>query len=293
MGIKVGVQIHAKPEIYEQIKFARSLGFDNTQLLVWDMSLYTDAFADEVNRACRDFDFKITGLWCGWFKTGMFAYPEMYETIGFIPVATRHQRMLDMLKGAEFARKIGVEDIITHMGFLPDDPNDEDRLGAMVTIKHICKTIAPYGQRFLFETGEELPISLVQFIKSIGEDIIGINLDPANMLINGRGNSYDSLCMFAPYVRGFHAKDGVYPKDGAPKGHEVLVGTGEANFPKLIDKLTEIGYDGYLSIEREIKEGDQRNAEIIKTKKYLESLIKKSARKYKLKKFFKSLFKKD
>lgn len=287
MGIKVGVQIRANPEIYEQIKFARSMGFDNTQLLVWDMSLYTDAFADEVNRACRDFDFKITGLWCGWFKTGKFAYPEMYETIGFVPVATRHQRMLDMLKGAEFARKIGVRDIITHMGFLPDDPNDEDRLGAMVTIKHICKTIAPYGQRFLFETGEELPVSLMQFIKSIGEENIGINLDPANMMINGRGNSYDSLCLFAPYVFGFHAKDAVYPVGDEPKGHEVMVGKGQANFPKLIDKLTEIGYDGYLSIEREIQEGDQRNAEIIETKKYLERLIKKSELKAKIRSLFK------
>lgn len=279
MSIKVGVQIHATDNIYEQIRFAKSLGFDNTQLLVWDVSLYTDEFAAEINRACRDFDFKITGLWCGWFRSGSFAYPEMYETIGFVPVAYRHQRMLDMLRGAEFARKIGVRDVITHMGFLPDDPNHEDRLGAMVTIKHICKTIAPYGQRFLFETGEELPTSLVQFIQSIGEDNIGINLDPANMLINGRGNSYDSLCMFAPYVFGFHAKDGVYPKNGDPKGKEVMVGKGEANFPKLIDKLVEIGYDGYLSIEREIAEGGQRNREVVRTKKYLERLIEKSEKK--------------
>ena len=292
MAIKVGVQIHAKPEIYEQIRFARSLGFDNTQLLVWDMSLYTDEFAAEVNRACRDFDFKITGLWCGWFKTGMFAYPEMYETIGFVPVATRHERMLDMLKGAEFARKIGVRDVITHMGFLPDDPNDADRLGAMVTIKHICKTIAPFGQRFLFETGEELPTSLVQFIKQIGEENIGINLDPANMMINGRGNSYDTLCMFAPYVLGFHAKDGVYPEGGAPKGREVMVGKGGANFPQLIKKLVEIGYDGYLSIEREIKEGDQRNAEILATKKYLERLVAKYERQKKLKDLICKIFKK-
>ncbi len=289
MSIKVGVQIFANSskDIYEQIKFAKSLGFDNTQLLVWDMSLYTDEFAERINRACRDFDFKITGLWCGWFRSGTFAYPEMYETIGFVPVAYRDQRTRDFLLGAEFARKIGVRDVITHMGFLPDDPNHEDRLGAMVAIKHICKTIASYGQRFLFETGEELPNSLVQFIKQIGEKNIGINLDPANMLINGRGNPYDTLCMFAPYVFGFHAKDGLYPRGGEPKGKEVLVGTGEVNFPKIVDKLVEIGYDGYLSIEREIKEGAQRDAEIVKTRKYLERLIKRAEIKNAVKKLFK------
>ena len=289
MSIKVGVQIFVKPDvdIYEQIKATRALGFDNAQLLVWNVKLYTDELAEKIMRACRDFDFKITGLWCGWFRAGTFAYPEMYETIGFVPVAYRDQRTRDFLLGAEFARKIGVRDVITHMGFLPDDPNHEDRLGAMVAIKHICKMIAPFGQRFLFETGEELPTSLVQFIKSIGEENIGINLDPANMLINGRGNSYDTLCMFAPYVYGFHAKDGVYPKNGEPKGHEVLVGTGEVNFPKLIDKLTEIGYDGYLSIEREIAEGDKRNAEIVKTKIYLERLIKRAQITLAIKKLFK------
>ena len=289
MSIKVGVQIFARPEIdfYEQVKVARSLGFDNSQLLIWDKSLYTDEFADTVMRACRDFDFKITGLWSGWFKIGTFAYPEMYETIGFVPVAYRDQRTRDFLLGAEFARKIGVRDVITHMGFLPDDPNHEDRLGAMVAIKHICKTIAPYGQRFLFETGEELPNSLVQFIKQIGEDNIGINLDPANMLINGRGNALDTLTMFAPYVCGFHAKDGVYPKNGEPKGKEVLVGTGGVNFPKVVDKLVEIGYDGYLSIEREIVEGDERNREIAQTKTYLERLIKRSQIKLAIKKLFK------
>ena len=113
------------------------------------------------------------------------------------------------------------------------------------------------------------------------------------MLINGRGNSYDSLCLFAPYVFGFHAKDGVYPAGNEPKGHEVMVGKGQANFPKLIEKLVEIGYDGYLSIEREIKEGDQRNAEILETKKYLERLIAKYERRKKVKDALSKFFKKS
>ena len=98
------------------------------------------------------------------------------------------------------------------------------------------------------------------------------------MMINGRGNSYDSLCMFAPYVRGFHGKDAIYPQDGNPKGKEVMVGKGGANFPRLVEKLVEIGYDGSITIERETQEGEERDREIVETKRYLEELIAGAAK---------------
>ena len=278
--IKVGILISevSLENVYGKFKWARELGFDNCQLSVWDMSLHTDEFANEVKRAMADFGIKITAVWCGWSGPVDWSYPNMYLTLGLVPAAYRCQRTKDILAGAELARKLGVSDIITHMGYLPDNPFDKDRLGAMVAIRHICKTIAPHGQRFLFETGEELPNSLVQLIKEIDCDNIGINYDPANMMINGRANSYDALCMFAPYVRGFHGKDAVYPTGGSPKGREVVVGEGGANYPKLVEKLVDMGYDGYITIERETKEGAQRDAEIAATKTYLEKLIKKASK---------------
>ena len=278
--IKVGILIgEANTEnVYEKFKWAKELGFDNCQLSVWDMSLHTDEFANAVKRTSSELGITVTAVWCGWSGPVDWSYPNMYLTLGLVPPAFRAQRIKDILGGAELARKLGVSDIVTHMGYLPDNPFDKDRLGAMVAIRHICKTIAPYGQRFLFETGEELPNSLVQLIKEIGCDNIGINFDPANMMINGRGNSYDSLCMFAPYVHGFHGKDANYPKDGNPKGKEVMVGKGGANYPKLIEKLTEIGYDGYITIERETAEGPERDAEIAETKRFLEELIEKAAK---------------
>ena len=278
--IKVGILItEATVEnVYDKFKWAKDLGFDNCQLSVWDMSLHTDEFANAVKDAMAKLDFKVTAVWCGWSGPVDWSYPNMYLTLGLVPAAYRCQRVKDILGGAELARKLGVKDVITHMGYLPDNPFDKDRLGAMIALRYICKTIAPYGQRFLFETGEELPNSLVQLIKEIGCDNIGINYDPANMMINGRANSYDALCMFAPYVCGFHGKDAVYPKDGNPKGKEVMVGKGGANYPKLIEKLTEIGYDGYITIEREIPDSPERDAEIAATKVFLEDLIEKAAK---------------
>ncbi len=272
--IKVGIQIAAKDNIYEQIAHASELGFDNAQIVVWNMNYYNEEYANEIKRACGDFNFTITSVWCGWSGPIDFSYPAMYLTLGLVPSAYRAQRTEELIKGAEFARMLGVRDIVTHMGYLPDNPFDKDRLGAMIALRHICKTIEPYGQRFLFETGEELPNSLVQLIKEIGQDNIGINFDPANMHINGRANSSDALDMFAPYVMGFHAKDGTYPKNGSPKGKETKIGEGDTDFPRLVRQLVNMGYDGYITIEREIAEGAVRDAEVVWEKGYLEDLIR-------------------
>ena len=81
-----------------------------------------------------------------------------------------------------------------------------------------------------------------------------------------------SLQVFGKYVRGVHAKDGLYPTDGKELGREVKVGTGMVNFPALLKGLHELGYDGSLTIEREI-DGPQQIADIAETKEYLSQLI--------------------
>ena len=79
---------------------------------------------------------------------------------------------------------------------------------------------------------------------------MGINLDPANLILYGKSNPIDALDVFGEYVRDVHAKDGCYPTDGKNLGKEMPLGTGKVNFPAFIKKLKEIGYDKTLTIER-------------------------------------------
>lgn len=272
----VGCLVNLKGDAYECIRHpAQDLNIHSVQLCVWDMSMYTQETADLVLKACKDFDVTVTAVWCGWSDRvpGDFGYPQMYHTIGLVPAANRVQRTNDILKGAEFARMIGVKDIITHAGYMPDNPFHPDRLGVMDALRRICSAIAPYGQRFLFETGEMIPCTLTQLIKDINMENIGINFDCANMIINARGNSVDALKILAPWVRGVHAKDAVYPAGMDPKGKEVKLGEGVANFPELIRILKEHGYDGAVTIEREIADRVQQDLDIKEAKAYLESLF--------------------
>ena len=89
-----------------------------------------------------------------------------------------------------------------------------------------------------------------------------MNLDPANLILYGKANPVDALDVFGGYVRGVHAKDGLYPTNGRELGTEVKVGAGKVNFPALLRGLKAHGFDGSLTIEREI-EGDQQTKDAI------------------------------
>ena len=128
------------------------------------------------------------------------------------------------------------------------------------------------GQYFLFETGQETPVTLLRTIEDIGTDNLGINLDPANLILYGKANPVDALDVFGKYVRDVHAKDGLYPTDGKHLGRETPLGEGKVDFPRLIAKLREVGYDGSLTIEREIS-GEQQLKDILRGKALLEELI--------------------
>ena len=107
---------------------------------------------------------------------------------------------------------------------------------------------------------------------SIGTGNLFVNLDPANLIMYGKANPVDAMDVFGDYVRGVHAKDGRYPTNGSHLGEEVKVGTGKVDFPALLRALKAHGFDGSLTIEREIS-GEQQRIDIADTQRYLNGLI--------------------
>ncbi len=274
--MKVGTmfKLDVDDNIYDRIAFSAKMGFDNAQLQVWDLSLCTEENVAEIKRACKDFNFTITALWCGWSGPKNWAYPRYFSTIGLVPADWRAHRMNELLRGAEFARKLGIQDIITHIGYLPDDPSHPNNMGVVEAVRHICRVIEDYDQYFLFETGEELPLSLMHLIQDTGMKNIGINFDPANLIMNGRATSaYVAAKFFGSYIRGFHAKDALQLEAPDFKKNEVLVGKGDVDYPSVFKALREIGYDGYITIERENFNDPNHEAELKYSKEFLEQFI--------------------
>ena len=178
-----------------------------------------------------------------------------------------------MIKSAiDFASWAGIEDIVIHAGFIPNDlmsPDYADMLVAVETLARHCKT---KNMNLLLETGTEAPIVLLSLINDLDSDNVYINFDPANILMYGYGNPVDALHVFGKHIRNMHGKDGMLPTDPHRVGKETPVGKGMVDFPKVFEKFKELGYDRYVIIEREIEESEDRQRDILNARDYLKSL---------------------
>lgn len=268
----LGVIVHLRegPEI--ALRKVRDLGFSTCQLQCWDPTLLTDAMATAVQAAATAYQVEITTIWAGLPGRTVWDFIEGPVTIGLVPEATRSERIQALKLSSDFARRLNVPSITTHVGFIPECPTDPTYPALIETLREIAEYCRQNGQEFWFETGQETPITLLRTIDDIGTGNLGINLDPANLLLYGKANPVDALDVFGRYVRGVHAKDGEYPTNGRQLGQEKPLGVGRVNFPAFIAKLKTYGYTGALTIEREIT-GDQQVADIKAGKQFLEDIL--------------------
>lgn len=273
--MKVGLFVDITENYEEKLRHARSLGFDFGQLAVWNMDFYTDKNLDALKRLLVELDFTVTDFWCGWSGPVVWSHPDKYTTLGLVPAEYRSRRLEDLRRGALFAHKLGVKNIVTHTGYIPDDPKAEAHIGVVNCLKVLCSELAERGQSFAFETGEELPLTLSIMIGEIGLGNVGVNFDPANFISGGRANPNEAMELLGCRVAGMHAKDAVPARFGEVGGHQVPVGEGRVDFEKLFAQLKEIGYEGDIVIEHEMYSRDDRDGDILKSKEYLEGLIKK------------------
>jgi len=161
--------------------------------------------------------------------------------------------------------------VTTHVGFIPENPRDPMYVSLVEVLKQVAKFCGENDQSFWFETGQETPVTLLRTIEDVGAENLGINFDPANLLMYGKANPIDALDIIGKHVRGAHAKDGEYPTDGRELGKEKPLGEGRVNFRLLVARLKSLNYRGALTIERETS-GPQQMEDIKRAKAMLEPL---------------------
>ena len=173
---------------------------------------------------------------------------------------------------SELLMSLGVRQVATHAGFIPENPHDPQYAGMIDAIREVAQHMKDNGQSFLFETGQETPVTLLRAIEDVGTGNLGINLDTANLILYGKAHPLDALEILGRYVMDVHVKDGCWPTDGWRLGRETPLGEGLVNFPLVMKKLKALGYDGALTIEREIS-GEKKTEDILRAKAMLENLM--------------------
>lgn len=261
-------------------KFARLAknGFDSCQLHTWKREQWTDENVELIKGYMKKYGVTIHSMWNGWSgpKDRMWNFYDGPLVLGLVPPEYRYHRMQELCDGADFAKKLGITDVVTHMGFIPENPSDPNFAGLVRAIKYVATHLKANGQYLLFETGQETPVTMLRCFEEIGMDNLGVNFDTANLICYGKANPVDALYVIGKYVRNMHAKDSDYPPNGHELGAEKRIGEGRVDFKGVFKKLIELGYDGYVTIEREIPEGDEQTKDINDSRDYLLSMIEQA-----------------
>lgn len=255
--LKLGVMAGLVEGPDREFEKVYNLGLPTCQLGLGNPERFSPELALEILRASEKWKVEITACW-PWLPGQMiWNFTEGPLTIGLVPPATRLERVMHFKRASDFARRINAPALAAHMGFIPENPNDPEYGPVIEALQEVAVHCRGNDQDLLFETGQETPITLLRAIRDVGVDNLGINLDPANLLMYGKANPIDALGIIGPLVGGVHAKDGEYPSDGRHLGLERPLGEGQVNFPILISKLKSFGFTGALTIEREIRGPEQ------------------------------------
>jgi sugar phosphate isomerase/epimerase len=256
--MRLGIIVNLRPDIEESFRHLKETGLSGCQLSVWDESLFTKEMAEKVISRTKDLGVKISTFWCGWPGPQIWDFYEGQLTLGLVPPEYRHARAEALKRGSDFAKLLGVDQVATHAGFIPENPNDPAYHGVTAVLRDVLAHCRKNGQKLLFETGQETPVTLRRLMEDLGNQDVGVNFDPANLLMYGKANPVDALDILGTYILDVHAKDGEYPLDGRNLGEEKPLGKGRVDFPRFIARLKELGYNGPVTIEREISGGQQR-----------------------------------
>jgi L-ribulose-5-phosphate 3-epimerase len=195
------------------------------------------------------------------------------STIGLVPPKPRAARIDALRQASDFAKLIGVAQVQTHCGFIPEDPADPLYSGAVEAIRAVAQHCQGNGQYFLMETGQETPTTMSRMLRDAAMPNLAVGLDTANLILYGKANPVDAVYILGPHIRSIHAKDGRWPTNPSNLGEEVLIGKGLVDFKMVFSKLHQVGYTGAVTIERETS-GPQQIEDVRNEKLYLEQIIR-------------------
>jgi len=195
------------------------------------------------------------------------------STIGLVPPGTRAARIDALRQVSDFAKLLGIPQVQTHCGFIPEDPADPLYPGAVEAIRTVAQHCQANGQYFLMETGQETPTTMSRMIRDVAMPNLAVGLDTANLILYGKANPVDAVDIVGPHVRSVHAKDGRWPTNPSQLGEEVLIGKGLVDFKQVFTKLHRLGYTGAITIERETS-GPQQIEDVRQEKIYLENILR-------------------
>jgi L-ribulose-5-phosphate 3-epimerase len=254
----------------ESLEAAAALKVDGVQIWATDITYYDpnhpvgeldpdktgEAERKELLATLKRLNLDISAL-CGDLGRGFVKPDHIAEDVA------KTKKMMDLCAA------LGVKVLTSHIGRIPADENDP----AWKTAATALEDIGAHGDRigvfFASETGPESGADLARFLRSLKSKSIRANYDPANITMMGF-DAVEGAYALGDLIVHTHAKDGT--RTGTSHA-EVPLGEGQVDWPRYLKALQEIGYDGYLTIEREV--GENPAADIVTAATFLREQLAK------------------
>lgn len=280
--MELGVIINCfKLPLHESIALAGKMGFDGVQIYATGEEFSVKTLDGErkeyFKRLLAENNLKVSAL-CG--DMGGHGFERAEES---------HARIENMKRVIDLTREFGAKVVTTHIGVIPEDKRDAE-YGVMLSALTECGRYAKsQGVTLAIETGPETAVTLYEFLRQT-DGGVGVNLDPANFVMVTGQDPVEAVYLLRDYIVHTHVKDGRRLKPTSPKiiydhfaegGIEALnvadyfietpLGQGDVDFERYIGALREIGYEGFLTIERET--GGNYIEDITLAQKFIEKLM--------------------
>lgn len=273
--MKIGVIAESFRKPFAQaVRAARGLGADGIQAYAGQAFAFDadKATLSELKKFVHGEGLLFSAV-CGDFGCGMYYRRDR-------AMIDREKRILEM------AKELGTSIVTTHIGVIPEDKD----CAQYESMYEVCRELAEFakqtGGHFAVETGPERADVLKAFLDDLGSDGVAVNLDPANLVMCAGDDPVQAVYTLRDYIVHTHAKDGVQLRkfdtralyapeyyDLTPCGWDVIreepLGKGGVDWKKYLAALREIGYDGFLTIEREC--GDTPEKDIGDAVRFLET----------------------
>jgi L-ribulose-5-phosphate 3-epimerase len=265
--------------VREGLKKAREVGADGVQIYAVSGEMDPAGLSAQARRELKSYidslGLEISAL-CG--DLGGHGFQDAAAN----PVKIEQsKRILDL------ELELGTNIVTTHIGIVPEDPNDR----IYAAMQSACEELSSYAHGmnayFAIETGPEPAVRLKTFLDSLTQNGVSVNFDPANMVMVTGDDPVQGVVLLKDYIVHTHVKDGIRVREIDPKEvygylgysqmthehiaqlaasgkafEEVPLGEGQVKFTEYFQALQQIGYTGYLTIEREV--GDQPEVDIRK-----------------------------
>ena len=258
---EIGVFTSVDAGLGVHLDVAKELGIPTVQVHSPHAGTRNPAAAEKFLAQCRDAKTTITCVFGGFDGESYADIPTTVRTVGLVPEETRADRASEMKEISDFTKLLGCNTVGMHIGFVPSDRSSSSYKGLIAVARDLLDHVAANGQKLHLETGQETADHLLEFIHDVDRKNLFINFDPANMILYGTGNPIEALKKVGHLVRSVHCKDAKWAAEsvrGKEWGSEVALGEGDVGMETYLRTLKSIGYDGPLTIEREIAHDRER-----------------------------------